>query len=414
MRSAVLIIIATICFAPSLFGQDLHPVFGSSKTGHSLGVYVNAGLASNSIHPKFVSDLYTGQALDRGMREGQLRLMGNTNRVGGDLDYGLFYRHTPDSIGAGIGWFLNISSHTNANLAFTNDLYELTFLGNAGFAGETADLDLKFQFWDYKKYGGGLIIDKQLNKAKLRIGLGINFLMINRHAKGQFTDTELFTQEFGEYLDVSAKGEVFTSGLGSGGYFNYAGYGFSGDLIAQIAWPKHTLSFQVLDLGGATLERDHSHYAIDSSYRYEGIDINLFASEGEPFSNIQLDSLQERLGLSSFGGMSYSSLLPSIFHVRTEHLMGQGKWTLFGGVQYRLAAYFPLMYVGANFQLPAKFKVQPAFAWGGYGSWNVGLELSKEFGDLASLAIGTRNLEGLILPSIGTGQGAYAKLEFHF
>lgn len=394
--------------------QQLHPVLSSNRAGNTVGVFTNAGLASNSIHPAFVTDIYTGNALDREMREQQLSLMGTTNRIGGDLDYGLHFQHIPDSVGKGLGWFIGVSSHTNANLAFSKDLYHLALLGNADYAGRSASIDLNFQLWDYKKFGGGFIIDKQMRSAELRIGIGIGFLMVNRHAKAELQDSELFTQEFGEYLDVSAHGEVMSSGLGSGGYFNYAGYGFSGDLMAQVKWPKHTLSFEVRDLGGAVLERDHSHFAIDSSYRFEGINIDLFASDGEPFSSIQLDSLQERLGLTAFGNQTYGSMLPTIFHVRSSHLMRNGKWHLFGGLQYRLAAYFPLMYLGANFQLPAKFKIQPAFAWGGYGSWNVGLELSKEFAELASFTIGTNNLEGLIIPKIGTGLSAYAKLEFHF
>jgi len=177
--------------------------------------------------------------------------------------------------------------------------------------------------------------------------------------------------------------------------------------------PKHTLTLEATDLGGLFMSGSTDHITIDTASRFEGLQLDLFGSTDEPFSSLEVDSLSDLFGIATDSG-NFSIALPGAIHLRTEHKMSDGKWLLFGGVQYRFAPYFPLLYAGAKFNLPAKFKVSPAFAYGGYGSWNVGLEIQKRFKDLVTLTIGTNNLEGLIIPAFGTGQGAYTSLEFHF
>jgi hypothetical protein len=89
--------------------------------------------------------------------------------------------------------------------------------------------------------------------------------------------------------------------------------------------------------------------------------------------------------------------------------------SIYAGLQYRIAnGYLPYGYVGARAPLPHGFFIDGRFAYGGYGSWNLGLELRKRFGEVFEVRLGTNNIEGYVLPMFGTSQSAYISLAGYF
>lgn len=395
-------------------GQQLDPFLSGSENGHTIGLFGNAHAASNTLRVKFTRDIFTGQFLDRDLRQKQSDAIGSSGIVGGQLNYGLYYRHLPDSVTSGWGWGVNIGAVIHANAKFSKDAYDLAMFGNAQFANETAEMSgLAFNFYDYKKFGAAVIKDFALKTGHFRAALGINFLLAQRHTSASFDEASLFTQEYGEYLDLALNGVVKRNGISDGRYFASNGYGVSADLLLQLVRPKHTLSLELADVGSVFMSSAGKMVSLDTTSRFEGLELDLFSTDSEPFSSLSPDSLTTLFGIKNDSG-AYSATLPISIHARTEHKLADGKYIVFGGIKYLFAPYFPLIYVGTTFNLPKKFSVQPAFAWGGYGSWNIGLEIGKRFADFASIKIGTNNLEGLIVPSEATGQGGYLSMEFHF
>ncbi|MFT4525103.1 MAG: hypothetical protein ACI9FU_001910 [Granulosicoccus sp.] len=412
MRSILFFLI--IGLGVNASAQQLSPFLSGSVSGHTIGLYGNAQAASNALSVKFTRDIYTGQFLERELRQKQSVAVGSSGIVGGQLNYGLYYRHLPDSVTSGWGWGINAGATLHANAKFTKDAYDLAMFGNAQFADKTADMSgLTFNFYDYKKFGAAVIKDFSLNTGHFRVALGVNFLLAQKHASARFDKASLFTQEFGEYLDLSLDGTVQSNGMSDGRYFGSNGYGVSADLLLQLVRRKHTLSLELADMGAVFMSNAGKEISLDTMSRFEGLELDLFSTNSEPFSGLSPDSLTSLFGMKNDSG-AYSATLPFSIHARTEHKLANGKYIVFGGIKYRFAPFFPLIYVGATFSLPKKFTVQPAFAWGGYGSWNVGLEIGKRFANVASIKIGTNNLEGLIVPAIATGQGGYLTMEFHF
>lgn len=401
-------------FGANIFAQQLDPFLSGSESGHSIGLYGNAQAASNSLSVKFTRDIYTGQFLDRDLRQKQSDAIASNGIVGGQLNYGLYYRHLPDSVTAGWGWGVTLGATLHANAKFSKDAYDLAMFGNAQFADATAEmLGLAFNLYDYKKFGAAVIKDFSLKTGHFRVALGMNFLLAQKHASASFDEASLFTQEYGEYLDLSLNGIAQSNGMSDGRYFASNGYGVSADLLLQLVRPKHTFSFELADMGAVFMSSAGKKVSLDTTSRFEGLELDLFSTDSEPFSSLSPDSLTALFGIKNDSG-TYSATLPFSIHARTEHELVDGKYIVFGGIKYRFAPYFPLIYVGTTFNLPKKFSVQPAFAWGGYGSWNIGLEIGKRFADVASIKIGTNNLEGLIVPAVATGQGGYISMEFHF
>lgn len=411
MRTILFILLIGLGLAAS--AQQIDPLLSGNESGHTIGLYGNAQLASNALSVKFTRDIYTGKFIDRDLRQKQSDAMGPAGRIGGGLNYGLYYRHLPDSVTAGWGWGLNMGATLHANAKFSKDAHDLAMFGNAQFANETAEMkDLSFNLYDYKKFGAAVIKDFSLKTGHFRVALGVNFLLGQKHSSASFDEASLFTQEYGEYLDLTLNGTVQSNGMSDGRYFASNGYGISTDIVIQLVRPEHTLSLEVTDMG-ALFMSGGKQISLDTTSRFEGLELDLFSTESEPFSSLSPDSLTTLFGIKNDSG-AYSATLPLSIHARTEHKLGNGKYIVFGGIRYRFAPYFPLIYVGTIFNLPEKFTVQPAFAWGGYGSWNVGVEIGKKFADIASIKIGTNNLEGLIVPAAATGQGGYISMEFHF
>jgi hypothetical protein len=88
---------------------------------------------------------------------------------------------------------------------------------------------------------------------------------------------------------------------------------------------------------------------------------------------------------------------------------------LYAGIQYRIASsYVPYGYIGTSSPLPKGFYIDGRFAYGGFGSWHLGLELRKKFANVFEIKLGTNNLEGYVLPMVGTSQSAYVGFAAYF
>ena len=408
-------ILGFVILSQAAIGQNLNPILSGNNEGNTVGMFAIASARSNMLRVKFLRDFYTGKSIDSDLREKQANASLKINRAGADLNYGLYYRHMPDTVTQGWGWGVQLGARLHSNAAFTADGYKLAMLGNAQFAGQTAELSgTQFNLFNYKYLGGSVIKDISIKHGLLKIGFSANFLLAQKQSTASFDEASLFTQEFGEYLDFSAQGTFTSNGLSSSHYLGANGFGFSTDLLVQLVRPKHTISLELGDAGALFMNNNGSATSIDTSFRFEGIALDLFEEMSEPFSSLSPDSLSQTLGISTDSAVAHSAALPAFIHVRSEHDLKDGKISVFGGIQYRFAPYFPLIYAGAKFNLPSLIAIQPTFAWGGYGSWNVGLELEKRFNDIATLSLGTNNLEGFIVANVATGQSAYVNLAVHF
>ena len=78
------------------------------------------------------------------------------------------------------------------------------------------------------------------------------------------------------------------------------------------------------------------------------------------------------------------------------------------------ANYSPYIYVGTEHVFKGNFNINTRFAWGGYGTYNIGLGLSKQFGKAFKINLGTNNLEGLLIAKAANGVGAYINLIGYF
>jgi len=394
--------------------QFTNPIYDDWTSGYAVGAQGRYQISSNALTSNYVWNIYQGKFLERKLRETVSNKLTDANRVGVDLDFGLFARHIPDSA-KGIGWFVNIADRTHANAKFPKALFNIAMFGNAMYADQTADLsDIKLTFLTYKQYELGLL--KQLNKGNgnWNFGVGLSLLTGNRGLSVDITEADLYTQPDGEYLEGQIHGEVNTASLRSAQYFDANGLGVSASLHVDYQTEKFGIEFEADDLGVIYWTTKLQNIKLDSTFVFEGAEVNLFSSDGNPFSSINLDTV-----ISGFAterqNQKFSTTIPGRFRLQGYYNLNTEKWKLYAGIQYRIASgYFPYVFVGTSSPLPAGFFIDGRFAYGGFGSWNIGLEVKKRFKNVFEIRLGTNNLEGYVLPMIGTSQSAYIGLTAFF
>ncbi|MBL4586033.1 MAG: hypothetical protein JKX84_03100 [Flavobacteriales bacterium] len=407
MKRLFIFLLTVIC--GSAQAQLSDPAYATWDGHFSVGTYGRYQLATNALTSNFVWNLYQGKNLSRDLRNKVSNKLGKSNRLGADLDYGLFAKHFPDSTSrAGIGWFMKIASRTHVNTKFPKDLFDISMFGNAMFAGKTADLsNIELRFMSYKQFEIGILKNITKKKGTWNLGLGVSLLMGNRNLNFSVDKAELFTEENGEYLEGEIQGSIRTSSLSASQYFDSNGIGFSTSLNVGYQSKKFGFLFQVADLGMISWSKQLTRTELDSSFLFEGVELDLFPSDGVSFSSINLDTVVAGFA-SKRTPSKYSMATPATFRLEGFYALNSKKWKLYAGVQYRIAsAYVPYVYVGTSSPLPKGFFIDGRMAYGGFGSWNIGLEIRKKFAEVLEIRLGTNNLEGYVLPMVGTSQGAY-------
>lgn len=392
--------------------QFMHEVYDDTTQGYAIGVFGRYQMASNALSASMLNAIFTGSDLSREMRDGVASRLSDQNRLGLDGDYGLYVRHLSDSA-HGVGWFIRIANRYHANASLSRDLLNLAMFGNRQFAGETADLgDLSFNYLQYKQFELGILKRWQLSRTSLFFGFGLSVLTGNQTATAEIPEATLFTDADGEYLDAEVHGTLRTSSIASTQYFAANGWGFSAAAHLGMTGDRFGWTIQLDDLGMISWGKRLRHHDIDTVARFEGPEIDLFATD--PFAAVNFDTIAARV-VTSREGDSFITAIPGSVRIEGSYGLNDNGWRLYLGVHQRFAAdYFPLIYLGTSAPLPKQFYIDGRFGWGGFGSWNIGLELRKRFGKHVAVRLGSYNIEGYLMPGVATGQSAYVGLSGYF
>lgn len=389
-------------------------IYSNWDNGYEIGAYARYQASSNAITSNLLWNAYSGQFLDRSLREKVSNMHATNNRFGADLDYGIYIKHLPDS-SKGIGWFVNVADRTHINGKYPKNLFDVSMFGNAQFAGETINLSpIELNLLTYTQFEVGILKKVQKTKGTWNIGFGVALLTGKRNLKFRIDGAELYTDADGEYLEGEIHGMFRSASLSSAQYIDANGLGLSGSLNIAYSATKWGIKLEADDHGFISWSKGTKQTDLDSVFRFEGIDVNLFAANGDPFTNVNLDTIVAGFA-TEVPIDKYSTAVPGRIRLEGHYMLNANKWRLYFGVQYRFApSYVPYVYVGTDSPLGKGFYIDGRFAYGGFGSWHLGLELKKRFANVFEVRLGTNNLEGYVLPMVGTTQSAYVSLAGFF
>lgn len=367
------------------------------------------GLGSSSIPQQFLNKFIFPDFIDNDLKNKTSEKLHARNKFGGVAagNINLLFEVNNDTskffniLGIGFG------NQLDGNLGFTKGLFDVTFYGNAPFAGQTIDLNktsfnrLSYSYLEFS-LGKSVISNDIHTSAWADLGLVIGH---------NFTDFEigkgsLFTEENGDYLEVNLS-ETSLSMTDTLSTSLVQGYGAKIDLHFSIQTKNSKLLVAAENIGGIFWNNTTSAN-LDTNFVFDGIEIdNIFQLSDSVWSEIgTIDSF-----IDTEKGNSLRAL-PVSFSAYYKKEFDKLQFDVFA--KHRLYSnFFPYLRLGANLNLPM---VKPGItiAYGGYGSFQTGLNADLELKENIKIQLGTNNILGAIIPMNSTSIDGYLGIRYNF
>ncbi|HBS87754.1 MAG: hypothetical protein A2W91_11440 [Bacteroidetes bacterium GWF2_38_335] len=298
-----IIIIIFVLSTHQVFSQFDNPEgndkFNLLTRGHSLiGSNFNSYYSSNSVHYKFLSSLMGNKYIDDELKT-SVKLK-DDNRFGSIQDLNLYYISYPDSfLGTNqYGFKVSMGYHSNMNMKFGADAFNLAFRGNSYFAGKKADLsDLNINYLVYQDLQFGLFT-RPSDDNPLTYYLGFSLIKGQTYYSIATEEAWLFTEETGEYLDLRLQGLFMASDSIKPDLLEFAGTGFATHLFFNYdnIVRNFSVSLAVDNFGYINWNQNSFLVEEDTSLHWEGIIIDdILNIEDGQINGFSDDTLQKLL-----------------------------------------------------------------------------------------------------------------------
>jgi hypothetical protein len=399
---------ATHAQIATIFGNE----FKDGLTTH-IGISGDYDINSNALTNQFTHKFYTGGYINEGLKNLVLNRIKNENRIGGNINSGLFAAFKSDPYGKykNISLFFSIRDRSHFDVQFSKDLFKIGFYGNADYAGKTADLShFNLNLIRYQQLQVGVY---SKSDSAAHWGVGISFLKGEQYLSIAAKKAELFTSTDGQFININTDLSIARSDTAHKGMAAFNGYGASLEIFFEATFQTRfgtsKISSSVSDLGAIRFNKQSQLAQQDSMLHYQGFQINnLYDLRDSTIIQREKDSVKNML--SSFKKTAFSVTLPAVFDLSLETKLNRF-FTLKEGMRYVFNANNKiLVYVKGYFYIHPKWILSTTFGYGGYGTFNYGIGTSVKLPKKFIIRAGSNNLEGFIVPKKTTGQGAYFTL----
>ncbi len=385
---------------------------------YRVGIAGDFGINSNCLTVDFFNKFYNGGYVDNELKNVVLDRVKQKNRVGADVNYGIYAAFAPDSFmhKKNISFFFSLRDRQHFDTRFSKDFYKLAFYGNSQFAGKTANLsDFNMNFVRYQQVQFGFF-SSRLDSAT-RFGVSVSFLKGEQYASIYAKKANLFTSEDGQYIDFETEMQIAQSDTAKKGISAFNGAGASIDIFFEAPFKTKIgdakLSVSVSDIGLIRFNKNSLYLNQDSTFHFEGFQINnIYDLQDSTFNATSQDSITKKI--APFKKQSVTYTLPTILTIDYRIQLNK-RFGLAEGARYVYNGnYNLLLYAKADCWINKNINISTTFAWGGYGNFNYGLGLYGNIGKGYMFYLGSNNLEGLIAPNKAGGMGAYVSLVKNF
>lgn len=374
----------------------------------TLNVFGTGNYGATMFSNQFIDKFRFGGFIDQEMKDDALSRAKRLNYFGGEASYGISFSDPVHKLFGNWGYYTEISSNISSGVQFTDDIYELTFYGNKNLAGDSSFLaQTGFHSRKFNKFSFGL------NDNKLKIGL--SFLSFSEYNQGLVQNGYVYTDSTANniYMDIDA------NQLQSNNNYKYAGTGIAIDfeykLFQQLfsadssSSKETTIIVGVKNIGVYFSRKNAITTDIDTTYHYEGFEVNSFTGFGNSIVDQQQlnDSISIQKDTTNFVGM-----LPFEIYFFKPATYGKKREFIYG-FRYKIQSnYRAFLYAGANFNLKKGLNISPYLSYGGYSKLQLGLSLNKRFKNLL-FEINSSNLLGLVSKN-QFGKAAGASIKYNF
>lgn len=329
------------------------------------------------------------------------------NNYGNTLDARIAFRqwNPKRTLGAQQGFEFGLVHQQAFGARFGEDVGRLALDGNAQFEGQTAELDpLDYALFSwYEAY-----YEHLFRKDRWQASVGLGFVLGTGYESFSMERGSLYTAPSGEYVDVDAQYTFRRSG--ESGFLGGMGASLRASFEHRSAQGWVT-RFWVRDLGYVQWNSLSTTVEADSSFRFEGEEFpNIFDLRDSLLTGTD-DRLTNAYFTSEEGG--FGSALPFEVSAAVERQLnvrsGLDRYGL--DVRYRyLPGALPKASAYARWMWN-RWLLLPELTYGGFTGLGFGVGFGHRGNDWEWNVRG-RDLQGLIVPTLGGGLGLEASVRY--
>jgi hypothetical protein len=419
MRNLTLYLLTFAFLLPALSGNAQFQNYfnDSTQAFNKIEIGGDYNLGAAALNAAFINTFYFKNHISEDLKSKAGADLKELNNFGGDLNYGITYTHfNKDSVGLwglkNTGYFMALKNRQHVDGRFTKDLFNIVFNGNQDYRGKTADLsNFNLNELNYQQFEFGLIKNFTRNEKQFTIGGGLSLLNGQKHVSVTIDKGSLYTQQDGEYIDLTTNLSMQQSDTSHQKFGASNGLGLSSHIYFSYLTTKGgQLKFEMSDLGFIRWNQKSTQVNLDTSMHFEGVAVsNIFDFKDPAYSTVPSDTAYIAKFLKHVKHEAYNSYLPALFQLSFNQTINQ--FTFLSGIKYRLKANFiPYVFMGIRYQLNNNFYASGILSYGAYSRFNLGLEVGKKFAFGTALILGSQFVNGYIFPMQASAQGIYIAL----
>lgn len=309
------------------------------------------------------------------------------------------------------GLMISFSDNHFAAGNLSSDLFNTTFFGNAAFIGDTMDFSFShLQYQHYQKFSIGFYDETTLSSIQ------ISYVGGSRAFNMRLADSWMLSQSDLDTVQLTTRGTGhMTDNFYP--YWAFQGNGFSIDLNYNFTFlnkkeERQVINLKINNLGAIFWNKNTHSYAVDSTVKYTGFDIQDFLSDDTTAFEDKYN-FGDTLGIRESIG-NFTEVLPMELVVQKlpDHNSAMKLQPIFGFKAILSSDYFPYLYGGVYYQPIRQFSMSTRLAYGGFGGFKWGLNLNYRFGETGAISIGTFDMIGNISSKYGFGRSVNVSAYF--
>lgn len=354
-------------------------------------------ISINSTHLplSFFKKVYLGGMIDE-KDKGVTNNIKKNNTSGFELDFHLGYK-TINNL-KNKGWYVSLQSLSTAGAKYSQGLFNMVFVGNKSIS---ESINLESTSFHYRNHQ---IIHFGFIKKHWSFGISVGNIL-NEYQGGFGTDDQILFKS--PYLwEINMHPNLLILDNNSSIIKNGNSFGFDLDYskdIDQSSKSKFSYSIGLNNIGLMSLHNNLKKYSSDTSFNYEGLNINQimnFDSTISDFINQIEPSIENQSEIQITPFIAYGEV---IYHINNIQL--------FTGLFYRHnSQYIPRLNMGIEKKINNKFNLGTSISYGGYNKFQWGANMKYYFNNL-DFQINIINIFGFI-PSIGKSFGINLKIQW--
>ncbi|KAB2859566.1 MAG: hypothetical protein F9K09_01650 [Flavobacteriales bacterium] len=398
--------------------QQTNTFFNDTIPRLNISINGQFDYGSNVASNQFINKFIFGGKIDQQNKTNLYKNLGSRNTIGGDFNLSFKAEIPVDSFlgKTNFSFLIGIEHNEHFDGKFSSDLSKIIFDGNKPFAGKHANISgTNFNYINYQQLNFGFINFKKSRQKTAREGAVFSIIKAQEHQAIIIPDGTLFTEQFGKQLEVDINYTYNSSDSTKKGIKAFNGIGISTDLFTEFYVKNNgKISIEINDLGFIQWGKKSIQIEADTLLIYDGVEVdNVFDLNDSIISSFSQDSLLDYVSTKKSKG-GYAIALPTSINLNYQHTINS-KWNASIGIKHRiLANYFPLIYSNIQYYITPKFIVQGNLLYGGYGKFNGGITIAKQFKDNFQLVVGTTHLGAFILPSATYSNNGFLQLKVYF